>query len=70
LRVIGSHRAGSHDDGIAFGSQLVHTCARLVTRDSTAIARFRSDIAVDGHRQLEHDEWSPRAAMVQIWRKL
>ncbi len=68
--VIGSHRAGTHDDGIALGTQLVHASACFIASDAPATTRFCCDVAVDGHRQLEHDEWPPGAAMVQIRRKL
>ncbi len=68
--VVESHGAGAHGDGVAVGPQAVGVVSGLVTGDPLAGAVRGGRAAVEAGRQLEDDQRSPGAAMVQIGRQL
>ena len=64
-RVVGAHGAGADDDGVALGPQAVGVRPRLGAGDPLAGAVGGGGAAVEGGRQLQHDEGSAGAAMVR-----
>ena len=65
-RVVRTHGARPHDDGVALRSQVVGVRPRLGAGDPLAGAVRGGGAAVEGGRQLQHDERSPGAAMVEV----
>ena len=69
-RVVGSDRAGAHQDGVALGPQAVGVGAGLRRGDPLARTVGRRGAAVERRGQLQHDPRAPGAAMRQVRRQL
>jgi hypothetical protein len=63
--VILQHGVDPHQHAAMLGSQSVRLPPRPLTCDPFGVARACGDFAVQTHRALQRDKWSPRAMIVQ-----
>jgi hypothetical protein len=69
-RIIGAHRARTHDYGVALGPQAVAVGTSRLARNPSARAVGSRGAAVGSEGELEHDPRSAGAAVLDVGRQL
>src|SRR5215469_14110465 len=66
LWVVAEHGVDSDQDGVVLMAEAVRMRPRLLPRDPARLTRRGRDLAVQARRKLGADEWSARAAVLDV----